>query len=53
MAEEQVFRLKVAMYDPLFVRRRQPVGKLAGIIERLAGRKRTCGEPGAQRLPFQ
>ncbi|HEV8702079.1 MAG TPA: hypothetical protein VGV60_12470 [Candidatus Polarisedimenticolia bacterium] len=51
--DEQVLRLQVAVDDPLLVSRRQPLGDLPGIVQRLAGGERAAGQPVAQRRPFE
>ena len=42
IGEKQVFRLQIAMDDPFFMRRRQAVRDLNGIVDRLAQRHRTA-----------
>jgi hypothetical protein len=51
--DEQVLRLQVAVQNSFFVRCRQPVGHLHGIVKRLALGNRPALEPVAQGFAFQ
>ena len=50
---ENVFRLQVAVHDPLVVRSRQPVCDLDRVLDRLACRERGLADSRPQRLPVE
>ena len=51
--DEQVFRLQVAVHDPLVVRGGEAGRDLDGVLDRLAHRERAAAQARAQRLAFQ
>ena len=53
LGDEQVVGLHVAMDDALVVRRGEPFGDLARVVDRFARRQRAALQTAAERFPFE